>query len=155
MWVRVKGQIRIPEKGRWAHNNVKLLHYLNVLRIVVQENYHDEFSCFSLEHLFCPFFVVYHTSSLSRKAQKEKAISSQKHSWMLILMSHHANSTLEINVINLQTADLWLCRLREWLLPCRRISSLGFSVPVDPTAGQTATLSIYKVRGLQFVSWLH
>ena len=26
MWVRVKGQIRIPEKGRWAHNNVKLLY---------------------------------------------------------------------------------------------------------------------------------
>ncbi len=23
---QVKGQIRIPEKGRWAHNNVKLLH---------------------------------------------------------------------------------------------------------------------------------
>ena len=26
MWVRVKSQIRFPEKGRWAHNNVKLLH---------------------------------------------------------------------------------------------------------------------------------
>ncbi len=24
----LKGQIRIPEKGRWAHNNVKLLHLL-------------------------------------------------------------------------------------------------------------------------------
>ena len=31
-WVRVKGhivqgQIRMPNKGRWAHNNVKLLHF--------------------------------------------------------------------------------------------------------------------------------
>ncbi len=23
-----QGQIRIPKKGRWAHNNVKLLHFL-------------------------------------------------------------------------------------------------------------------------------
>ncbi len=36
-WVRVKGhigqdQIRIPSKGRWAHNNVKMLHFfLNYL----------------------------------------------------------------------------------------------------------------------------
>ncbi len=32
-WVKVKGhvgqgQIRVPDKGRWAHDNVKLLHFL-------------------------------------------------------------------------------------------------------------------------------
>ncbi len=32
IWVKVKGhvgqgQIRVPNKGRWAHDNVKLLHY--------------------------------------------------------------------------------------------------------------------------------
>ena len=35
-WVKVKrhvgqGQIRIPKKGRWTHNNVKLLHFLPFL----------------------------------------------------------------------------------------------------------------------------
>ncbi len=39
-------------------------------------------------------------------------------SMILILISHHANSTIEINAINLRTADLWICRLGEWLLPC-------------------------------------
>ncbi len=32
MWVKVKGhvgqgQIRVPNKGRWAHDNIKLLHF--------------------------------------------------------------------------------------------------------------------------------
>ncbi len=27
IWIRAKGQIRMPEKDKWAHNNVKLLHY--------------------------------------------------------------------------------------------------------------------------------
>ncbi len=39
MWVRAKGQIRIPEKGRWAHNKVMLLHscraYLITIELVV------------------------------------------------------------------------------------------------------------------------
>ncbi len=42
MWVRVKSQIRIPEKGMWAHNNINLLHSclpaMNLLKPRAEEN---------------------------------------------------------------------------------------------------------------------
>ncbi len=40
-WVKVKGhmdqgQIRVPNKGRWAHDNVKLLHSLLVVQGILK-----------------------------------------------------------------------------------------------------------------------
>ncbi len=43
-WVKVKGhvgqgQIRVPKKGRWAHDNVKLLHLFNAMYGLILTGY--------------------------------------------------------------------------------------------------------------------
>ena len=58
----------------------------------------------------------------------------------VILMSHHANNVLKINALIVQTADLWLCRLRVWMLHCHR---------QQPHSESTI------VRGPQFISLSH
>ncbi len=59
IWVRVKGQnlIRIPEKGRWAHNNVKLLHlvFVVVLNSVTHLKIHVAQPTTSTHSWNCPY----------------------------------------------------------------------------------------------------
>ncbi len=51
-WVKVKGhinqgQVRVPNKGRWAHDNVKLLHFLIMSPFELKKNH------FTLLHVPC------------------------------------------------------------------------------------------------------
>ncbi len=67
-------------------------------------------------------------------------------------MSYHANSTLEINVINPLFGPWTLLegvrghQILQWWTLCLTAGFLDLGYSVDPIAGQQPHISIYKVR---------
>ncbi len=53
-----QGQIGVPNKGRWAHDNVKLLHFNFVNRTTRIELWHFSFGKFDFEIAF-PLVTIF------------------------------------------------------------------------------------------------